>query len=116
MATFWRVSATEVKNSWGRVVQRVLQHREPALVETKGKPTVVILPVDDYEKLIAERDAKIHKRQQLLLLAEAERFAKEVAARYPGRSLPASDELIREMREERDNELLIDRLLTILIT
>lgn len=105
MAKPWHVSATEVKNSWGRVVRRVLQCREPALVESKGVPTVVILPADDYQQLVAERDAELRKRQQLELLDEAERFAKEVAARHANRPLPDSTEIIRQMREERDDEL-----------
>jgi len=102
----WRVSATEVKNSWGRVVRRVLQRRTPALVESKGVPTVVILPADDYQRLITEQDTHTRKQQQLTLLDEIERFAKEVAARYPDRSSPDSVEIIRQMREERDDELL----------
>ena len=106
MADIWRVSATEVKNSWGRVVRRVLQHREPALVESKGVPTVVILPAADYQRLVAERDAEVRKQQQLALLDEAERFAKEVAARYAERPLPESVDIIRHMREERDAELM----------
>jgi prevent-host-death family protein len=105
MADLWRVSATEVKNSWGRVVRRVLQCRTPALVESKGVPTVVILPADDYQRLIAERDAVACKRQQLALLDEAERFAKGVAARYPDHPSLDSVEIIRQMREERDEEL-----------
>jgi prevent-host-death family protein len=102
----WRVSATEVKNSWGRVVRRVLQRRTPAMVESKGVPTVVILPADDYQRLITEQDADARKQQQLALLDEIERFAKEVAARYPDRPSPDSVEIIRQMREERDDELL----------
>ena len=106
MGTIWRVSATEVKNSWGRVVKRVLQRREPALVENKGKPTVVILPADDYERLVTEQEVESQKRQQLMLLDEAERFAREVAAHYPQRAQPDSVELLREMREERDDSLM----------
>ena len=102
----WRVSATEVKNSWGRVVRRVLRYREPALVESKGTPTVVILPADDYERLIAARETETRGRQQLMLLDEAERLAKQVAARYPGRPAPDSVEIIREMREERDGAIV----------
>jgi len=105
MAELWHVSATEVKNLWGRVVRRVLQRREPALVESKGVPTVVILPADDYQQLVAERDAELRKQRQLALLDEAERFAQEVAARYADRPLPDSVEIIRQMREERDDEL-----------
>ena len=98
----WRVSATEVKNAWGRVVRRVLRSREPALVENKGVPTVVILPADDYARLVAEGDAQKRRERQLLLLSEAERAAKEVAARHTDRPAPDSVEMIREMREERD--------------
>ena len=106
MGNLWRVSATEVKNSWGRVVRHVLQRREPALVESKGKATVVILPADDYERLVAGRDAEIRKQQQLMLLDQAERSAKEVAAHYPDQILPASVKIVREIREERDDELM----------
>jgi prevent-host-death family protein len=106
MADLWRVSATEVKNAWGRVMQRVLQRREPALVESKGVPTVVILPADDYQRLIAERDAQVHMQQQLALLDEAERFAKGVATRYSDRSLPDSVDILHEVREERDAQLM----------
>lgn len=102
----WRVSATEVKNSWGSVVRRVLQRHEPALVESKGLPTVVILPADDYERLVAAQESKDRQTRQLLLVAEAERLAQEVAARYPDQPRFDSVEIIHQMREERDAELL----------
>ncbi len=102
----WRISATEVKNSWGRVVKRVLQRREPVLVESKGKPTVVILPADDYERLVAAQNAETKRQQQLALVDEAERFAKAVADRHANQPLPDSVDIIREMRDERDDRLL----------
>lgn len=106
MSNVWRVSATEVKNSWGRVVQRVLQRREPALVESKGVATVVILPADEYERLVAVQEFENWKQQQLALLEQAERLAKETAQRHDNRLLPDSNEIILELREERDGELL----------
>jgi prevent-host-death family protein len=106
MGIDWRVSATEVKNSWGKVVKRVLQRREPVLVESKGKPTVVILPADDYERLVSAQERESQKRQQLLLLDKAERMAQEVAAHYQQRPQPDSVEILREMREERDDDLM----------
>jgi prevent-host-death family protein len=106
MSIIWRVSATEVKNSWGRVVKQVLQRHEPVLVESKGKPTVVILPADDYERLVAVQELESRKRQQLLLLDEAERFAQAVMARHLQNSTPDSVEIIREMREEQDDRLM----------
>lgn len=106
MGTIWRVSATEVKNSWGRVVRRILQRREPALVESKGVATVVILPADEYERLVATQESEKWKQRQLALLDQAEQFAKAVANRYTDQSLSDSVELIHEIREERDGELL----------
>lgn len=106
MGNIWRVSATEVKNSWGRVVRRVLQRREPALVESKGVATVVILPADEYERLVAAQESEKRRQRQLALLDQAEQFAKEVANRYTGQSLSDSVGIIREMREERDGELM----------
>ena len=106
MGIIWRVSATEVKNSWGRVVRRVLQHREPALVENRGVATVVILPADEYERLVAAQESEKRKQRQLTLLDQAEQFAKEVANRYTDQTLPDSVEIIHEVREERDGELL----------
>jgi prevent-host-death family protein len=106
MSDLWRVSATEVKNSWGRVVRRVLKRRVPALVENKGVPTVVILPADDYEQLVAEREVETRRRQQIALLEEVERTAKEIAARYLDRPLPDSVDILRQIREERDDELV----------
>ena len=105
MSIVWRVSVTEVKNSWGRVVKRVLQRREPVLVESKGKPTVVILPADDYERLVTEQEIEAQKHQQLILLDEAERIAQEVASRYQ-HPQPDSVEILRDMREERDDSLM----------
>jgi prevent-host-death family protein len=106
MADIWRVTATEVKNSWGRIVKQVLQERQPALVESKGKPTVVILPADEYERLVAEQDADMRKRAHLAHLDEAEQFARKVATRYTDRPLPNSVKLLQEIREARDDELL----------
>lgn len=106
MGIVWRVSATEVKNSWGRVVKRVLQSREPALVESKGKPTVVILPADEYERLVSRQELEAQQRQQLSLLDEAEQFAQEVAARHQQQPLPDSVEILRELREEYGDDTL----------
>jgi hypothetical protein len=76
------------------------------LVESKGVATVVILPADEYERLVAAQEAEKRRQRQLALLDQAEQFAKEVANRYAGQPLLDSVELIRELREERDGELL----------
>lgn len=106
MSHLWRVSATEVKNAWGRVVRRIIQQREAVLVESKGKPLVVILPLEEYERLTRQQETALYRQRQLTLLDEAERLAKEVAARYETQPLPDSTELIRDMREARDDDLL----------
>lgn len=55
----------------------------------------------------AERSARVERRLEALLRIEDHR--RETAAPSGGRSLPDVAELIREMREERDAEL-VERL------
>ena len=77
-----------------------------AAIAPLGKPTVVILPADEYERLVADRDAGLRQQAQLAHLDEAEQFAKKVAAHYADRPLPNSVRLIQEIREARDDQLL----------
>jgi hypothetical protein len=60
----------------------------------------------DDEKLIINRSSERQRQKQVMLLNEAERFAKEVAARYPDQTLFDSTEIIQRMREERDAQIL----------
>ena len=50
------VSATEAKNRFGAIIKRAYAGDEHLIVERGGIPVVVIVPIQDYERLIAEED------------------------------------------------------------
>lgn len=95
-----RISATEARIHFGDLMRRVVEHRRPVVVERDGKPQVVILAVDDYQRLLANQPQPQHWED---LIAQAHEMLLRDTG---GRDLPASEEIIRQMREERDAELL----------
>jgi prevent-host-death family protein len=50
------VDATEVKNRFGEMIKRAYLQEEHLIVRRAGIPVVAIIPVQDYERLIAEGD------------------------------------------------------------
>ena len=93
------VSATEARVHFGELIQRVTEERTPVVVERGGKPCVVVLPIDEYERLKAGQ-----RQEDWEDLVDQARAG--VRAALAGRQLPPAEEIIREMREERDAELL----------
>jgi prevent-host-death family protein len=99
------LGATEARIHFGELMRRVVARRETVVVERDGKPQVVILAVDEYERLckaagVADWEAA---------LARAEQVGVRIERRRAGAALPAAAEVIRAMREERDDA--IDRSL-----
>ena len=45
-----RISAKDAKNGFGRLVDTALA--EPVMVEKHGRPVVVVLSVEEYERLL----------------------------------------------------------------
>jgi prevent-host-death family protein len=44
------VSASEAQNKFGTVVAWVLDNQREVVIESRGEPTVVIMPFDEYEE------------------------------------------------------------------
>ena len=49
------LSSTEVQTHFGAIIRRVVKDGEHLVVERGGLPVMVILPLGDYQELIAER-------------------------------------------------------------
>jgi prevent-host-death family protein len=66
------VSATEVKNKLGSVISWVLENQDEVIVESRGTPTVVIMPYAAYEKVkdLRERDKRRETFEQLRRLRD----------------------------------------------
>lgn len=93
------VSAAEVGAQFGELMRRVVDQQETVIVQRDGDPQVVVLPVAEYERLTATSasqdwwDKVLHVRELIRL-------------ELGDRELPPVEEVIRQMREERDEQLL----------
>ena len=92
------LGATEARVHFGELMRRVVARRETLIVERDGKPQVVILAVDDYERLCR---AAGHTAWEVAL-ARATEVGARIEARRGEVALPPAAEMIRATREERD--------------
>jgi prevent-host-death family protein len=94
------MSATEARIHFGEVMRHVVERGEPVIVERGGKPHVVVIGVDEYERLLAERPGQIDWRE---LVRQARQ---QVRADLGERDLTPPEEVLRQTREERDEQLV----------
>ena len=94
------VSATEARIHFGELMRRVVESQEPIIVERGGKPHVVVLSVDQYEDLLAGRQQQENWRELVQQARE------QIRAELGERELTPPEEVLRQMREERDAQLL----------
>ena len=94
------ISATEARIRFGDLLRRVVEEQTPVVVERGGKPRVVVLSIEEYDRLRAGQSLQEDWRSQLTRTRELIRA--EIGDTPP---LPV-DDLIDEMREERDAGLL----------
>jgi prevent-host-death family protein len=96
------VSATEARVHFGETLRRVVENHETVLVERAGTPVAAIIPLAEYERLVADRDQRAWREA----LARAAQARGRVEAELEGRALPAPEEILRRVREDRDGELV----------
>jgi prevent-host-death family protein len=93
-------SATEARSNFGEIMRWAVEKQDHVFVERAGKPHVVVLSVDEYNRLLAGQ--KEHEGWKYLVDLAREQIRVELGP-HP---LPRPEEIIREMREERDAQLL----------
>ncbi len=96
------VSATEARVHFGELMRRAVENREPIIIERAGKSVVVVLSVEEYERL---RRAQSPQDWRSLV----DRARASIQADLGDRGLPASEEVLRQAREERDERLMAVR-------
>ena len=94
------MSATDVRIRFGEVMRWVVERRKPIIVERGGKPHVVVLPVEEYERLRAGQRERDDWRD-LVRRARA-----QIQTDLGERELLPPEEIVRQMREERSAELV----------
>ncbi len=93
------MSATDARIHFGELMRRVVEQQEPVIVEHSGKPHVVVVSIEAYERLQAAAEAREDWRE----LASQARA--QVHADLGKRTLTPSEDVLRELREERDEHL-----------
>ena len=91
------VSATEARIHFGEVMRRA--RTEPVIVERAGKPDVVVISKQEYDRLV-ENSPKPDWWKMV------EELHAKLRVELAGRTLPDPAEMIRLGREERDEQLL----------
>jgi prevent-host-death family protein len=96
------VSATEARIRLGELMRQAVEGHETIIVERGGKPHVVLLSVEEYQRL--------RKQQQQDEWKESVTGARaQIEADLGGRTLPPPEEVLKQAREGRDEQLLAMR-------
>jgi len=96
------VSATEARIRFGELMRQAVENHETIVVERGGKSHVVVLSVEQYERLL--KTAERGDWKELVRGARA-----QIQADLAGRELPQSEEILDQLREARDEQLLAVR-------
>jgi len=94
------VSATEARVHFGELMRSVVENEEPIVVERSGKPRVVVMSVERYERLLAAQQDKDDWRDLV------RRSREQVRADLGGRTLTPPEDVLQAMREERDEQFV----------
>ena len=96
------VSATEARIRFGELMRQAVENHETIIVERGGKSHVVVMSVEEYDRLL--------RRQQQADWKELVRGARaQIQADLGERILPRPDEILEQIRERRDEQLLAMR-------
>jgi prevent-host-death family protein len=94
------ISLTEAKQRLGELVKRSAYGGEQFVIEFRGKPQAMVVTYNaDYEE-----DAERRRARGLEALKRLDEIRERI--RDKSGTLPSSVELIRDMREERDRQIL----------
>jgi len=95
------ISATEARVGFGKLLHDVAEGGESVLVERSGQPQAVVLSVGEYRRLRELEEVRRDRWRKLL-----DEAIEQVDRDLGGDTLPPADEVIRDMRKERDAGLV----------
>jgi prevent-host-death family protein len=99
------VSISEIKRDVSAIINRVAFGGERIVLTSRGRPKAALVSIDDLERLRElDKDVVAHRARRKAALDQARAVREKVAARVGG-ILPDSADELRELREERTDEL-----------
>jgi prevent-host-death family protein len=93
------ITATEARVHFGELMRQIADSGETIIVERGGKPVVAVLSIDDYRRLQCDAGERDRARERL------REFHEELRKELAGRTLPPAEDVIREGRDERDEQI-----------
>lgn len=93
------VSATEARVRFGELMRKVVENHETIVIERGGKSHVVVISVEEYERLTK-------RQQQGGWKALVHGARAQIQADLGGRTLPQPEEILDQVREDRDEQLM----------
>ena len=96
------VTATEAKVRLGSIMKWISEKKEAIIIESRGQPTVVLIPFQEYEEIKALQEEE--RRRQALARLEA--LAERVGARNQDLSLKEAEELADRFTREVIEEMI----------
>jgi len=101
------VSMTQAKNELADVVNRAAYGGKRIILLSRGKPKAAIISFEDLQVLEGLQEGKkAHQARMEGWLAEARDLRQKILERREGVPLPDSVETLKELREERDEQIL----------
>ena len=101
------VSMTQAKNELADVVNRAAYGGKRIILLSRGKPKAAIISFEDLQVLEGLQEGKkAHQARMEGWLAEARDLRQKILERREGGPLPDSVETLKELREERDEQIL----------
>lgn len=110
-----RVSIAQVKRNLSVLINKVAYGGERIIVESRGKPKVAIVSVEDLERLkvLEEESPEERRARRMAALEQADRVRAQIRARRGDKPYDEEDSVavLNRLREERTLELagLLDR-------
>jgi prevent-host-death family protein len=96
-----RVTEDEAKQRLGELLRDVAAGEETVLIEKDGEPQAIFISLNEYTRL-REKAPQAGGGWQ----AHVDRVRERIAEELGGRPLPPAEDVIRRMREERDEQVL----------
>lgn len=96
-----RVTEAEAKGRLGDLLRDVAERQEIVFIEKDGEPQAVVISLDEYSRLKGVSEPRENWKEQV------DRVRKMISQELGGKPLqPTPEEVIRRMREERDEQIL----------
>lgn len=97
-----RITAVEARERFGELIRDVSEGQETVLIEKDGETQAVVISFVEYVRLKEKTPEPGGQDWRIRLGRLQERVAKDL----DGDTLPPAEEVIRRMREERDEQIL----------